>query len=105
MTAIRNKRLEQLIRRSPADWFWLHNRWKPLKPEFLLANAKRGVTLPPDVRMEDLQRFEIVIRSPDSLSEACHGFDAAAFVPPPHRKRDEEKERAEEHAFDGIADA
>lgn len=27
-----NKKLEEAIRRDPANWFWVHNRWKPAKP-------------------------------------------------------------------------
>jgi KDO2-lipid IV(A) lauroyltransferase len=27
-----NKKLEDAIRRDPANWFWVHNRWKPAKP-------------------------------------------------------------------------
>ena len=34
---------------APADWFWVHNRWKTPKPKFLLATYRRGIMLPPDV--------------------------------------------------------
>jgi KDO2-lipid IV(A) lauroyltransferase len=26
-----NQAFEQAIRRDPANWFWVHNRWKPIK--------------------------------------------------------------------------
>lgn len=28
-----NRAFEVAVRRDPANWFWVHNRWKPLKPE------------------------------------------------------------------------
>jgi KDO2-lipid IV(A) lauroyltransferase len=24
-----NRTFEQAVRRDPANWFWVHNRWKP----------------------------------------------------------------------------
>lgn len=27
-----NDAFEQAVRRDPANWFWVHNRWKPAKP-------------------------------------------------------------------------
>ena len=80
VTAMMNERLEQIIRRSPADWFWVHNRWKTPKPEFLLANAKRGLALAPGRGVQDLQPFEIVVRSPDTLSDACHSLPAVRAI-------------------------
>ena len=80
VTAVMNERLEQIIRRSPADWFWVHNRWKTAKPEFLLANAKRGLALAPGGAVEDLQPFEIVIRAPATLSDACHSIPAVRAI-------------------------
>ena len=38
--------LAQEIRRSPTDWFWVHNRWKLPKPAFLLSRTRRGFFLP-----------------------------------------------------------
>jgi KDO2-lipid IV(A) lauroyltransferase len=26
-----NKAFEQAVRRDPANWFWVHNRWKPAR--------------------------------------------------------------------------
>ncbi len=80
VTAIMNERLEQIIRLSPADWFWVHNRWKTPKPELLLANARRGIALAPGSGVKDLQPFEIVIRSPDTLSDTCHSLPAVRAI-------------------------
>ena len=41
-----NEILEKQIREQPADWFWVHNRWKTPVPNFLLTTYKRGVALP-----------------------------------------------------------
>jgi KDO2-lipid IV(A) lauroyltransferase len=27
-----NRAFEQAVRRDPANWFWVHNRWKPARP-------------------------------------------------------------------------
>jgi lipopolysaccharide heptosyltransferase II len=66
-----NRLLEQEIRQSPADWFWVHNRWKLPYPNFLLSEVKRGIYLPPDLKTADLQRFNILVRSPNWLGDAC----------------------------------
>lgn len=78
--AVMNERLEAMIRLSPADWFWVHNRWKTAKPEFLLANKKRGIALSPGFRVEDLQPFEIAVRAPDTLTDACLALPAVRAI-------------------------
>lgn len=35
-----NAALEGQIRRSPADWFWVHNRWKTPWPNLLIASFR-----------------------------------------------------------------
>src|SRR5213595_872854 len=47
LTSRMNEIIEQQIRVSPEDWFWVHDRWKTPQPNFLLARYKRGVYLPP----------------------------------------------------------
>jgi KDO2-lipid IV(A) lauroyltransferase len=34
-----NEAFEGAIRRDPANWFWVHNRWKPLKPRQTAPSA------------------------------------------------------------------
>ena len=46
LTARLNQVLERQVNLSPADWFWVHNRWKTPKPKFLLATYRRGIVLP-----------------------------------------------------------
>jgi KDO2-lipid IV(A) lauroyltransferase len=33
ITADTVRMLEAAVRRDPANWFWVHNRWKPVKPK------------------------------------------------------------------------
>jgi heptosyltransferase II len=70
-TALLNGELEALVRRSPEDWFWVHQRWKTPRPNFLLRRYRRGVSLPPGMGTDELQRFEILVRSPNWLGDAC----------------------------------
>ena len=70
LTAELNLALEAQIRRSPADWFWVHNRWKTPQPNFLLSQYKRGVTLPLGFDPAALKPFQIVVRSSNWLGDA-----------------------------------
>lgn len=79
-TAAMNLVLETGIRRSPADWFWVHNRWKTPNPDFLIIRYKRGMTLPPGMAVENLQRFEILIRSSNWLGDACMAVPAVRAI-------------------------
>ena len=49
--------LERQIRQSPADWFWVHNRWKTSWPQLLLAKQRRGIYLPPGTDPSTLHPF------------------------------------------------
>ncbi|XHR28192.1 MAG: glycosyltransferase family 9 protein [Chthoniobacteraceae bacterium] len=70
LTAELNQALEKQIRRSPADWFWVHNRWKTPKPNFLLSEYKRGIALPAGMTTADLKPFRVVVRSSNWLGDA-----------------------------------
>ncbi|MFI0347627.1 MAG: lipopolysaccharide heptosyltransferase II [Chthoniobacterales bacterium] len=63
--------LAEEIRRSPADWFWMHNRWKLPKPAFLLTRVKRGLFLPKKTGSNDLHSLKLLVRSPNWLGDAC----------------------------------
>ena len=63
-----NLQLESQIARNPADWFWVHDRWKTPSPSFLLRHYKRGVYSPNGGR--DLKPFRILIRSSNWLGDA-----------------------------------
>jgi lipopolysaccharide heptosyltransferase II len=75
-----NLALEKEIRVSPADWFWVHARWKTPRPEFLLAHYKRGVVLPPGFSPSQLKPFSILIRSPNWLGDAVMSAPAVRAI-------------------------
>jgi len=62
-----NLALEEMIRRVPADWFWVHERWKIPNPEFLLGSSRRGLHVPPGAK---LKPFRILVRAPNWLGDA-----------------------------------
>lgn len=74
LTVAINATVEELIREQPACWFWVHNRWKLPKPYFLLPNYRRGIAFPTGYDMSRLQPFELLIRSPNWLGDACMAF-------------------------------
>ncbi len=67
LTARINEITADQIRVAPADWFWVHNRWKTPRPNFLLPKYKRGVYLPAD---SILKPFRILIRSTNWLGDS-----------------------------------
>jgi len=88
LTARVNELIEELIRVRPADWFWVHNRWKLPRPNFLLTGYKRGV-LVTDHRSpitdhrspsESLQPFRMVIRSSNWLGDAVMSAPAVRAI-------------------------
>jgi lipopolysaccharide heptosyltransferase II len=80
LTANINRAVESAIRESPADWFWVHNRWKTPRPNFLLARYKRGVELPTGIEAGQLKPFEILIRAPNWLGDACMALPAVRAI-------------------------
>lgn len=70
-----NRTLEREIAPSPADWFWVHDRWKTPGP-FLLGNARRGF-FPADPReVPALQPFRLLVRSSNWLGDAVMSIPA-----------------------------
>jgi len=100
LTARLNLALEMQIRRQPADWFWVHNRWKTPSPKFLLSTYKRGVVVEvgswkPEVGSEaaaspvptsdfrlptSLTPFRIAIRSTNWLGDAVMSMPAVRAI-------------------------
>src|SRR5689334_895413 len=77
LTARGNEIVEKQVRRAPADWFWVHNRWKTPRPNFLLAKYKRGVFVPGGIR---LKPFRILIRSSNWLGDAVMSVPAIRAI-------------------------
>jgi heptosyltransferase-2 len=80
LTSEINQIIEQQIRVAPEDWFWVHNRWKTPQPNFLLAQYKRGVYLPPGVSSQNLKPFRILIRSSNWLGDAVMSVPAVRAI-------------------------
>ena len=80
LTSKINQVIEKQIRRAPADWFWVHNRWKTPEPNFLLAHYKRGIYLPPGTSARDLKPFRILIRSSNWLGDAVMSVPAVRAI-------------------------
>lgn len=80
LTAQINRLLEEQIRRSPADWLWAHNRWKPLRPHILFAHDQRRVFFPPGFDRGTLDPFRILIVSPASAGQAAATFPAVRAI-------------------------
>jgi len=80
MTAKANELIETQIRRAPEDGFWLHNRWKTPRPNFLLARYKRGVFLPKSLPPQQLKPFRILIRSSNWLGDAVMSVPAVRAI-------------------------
>ena len=70
LTADINAALERQIRQSPADWFWVHNRWKTPWPNLLIAGQKRGIFLPAGTDQATLYPYRFLVRSPNWLGDA-----------------------------------
>ena len=80
LTSKINQVIEQQIRLAPEDWFWVHNRWKTPEPNFLLAQYKRGIYLPPEISARDLKPFRILIRSSNWLGDAVMSVPAVRAI-------------------------
>jgi heptosyltransferase II len=80
LTSKTNEIIEQQIRHAPEDGFWVHNRWKTPRPNFLLTRYKRGVYLPKDWPPEKLKPFRILIRSSNWLGDAVMSVPAVRAI-------------------------
>jgi heptosyltransferase II len=72
-----NEAIEQQIRTAPEDWFWVHNRWKTPRPNFLLTEYKRGVYVPPGA---SLKPFRILIRAANWLGDSVISVPAVRAI-------------------------
>lgn len=76
ITAALNLAIERVIRRAPHNWFWVHDRWKTPDPHFFLSSARRGVMFPIGYDRSQGQSFNLIVRSPNWLGDACMAFPA-----------------------------
>lgn len=81
LTADINAVMEAQIREQPADWFWVHNRWKTPQPKFLLTTYKRGIAYPSGTAQPPvLKPFRILIRSTNWLGDAVMTIPAVRAI-------------------------
>jgi heptosyltransferase-2 len=80
ITAKANELIERQTKVAPEDGFWLHNRWKTPRPNFLLVRYKRGVSVPKNLSTEDLKPFRILIRSSNWLGDAVMSVPAVRAI-------------------------
>jgi heptosyltransferase II len=80
ITAKANEIIEQQIRVAPEDGFWLHNRWKTPRPNFLLACYKRGIFVPKGLPDDKLKRFRTLIRTSNWLGDAVLSVPAVQAI-------------------------
>ncbi len=83
--AVVNHAIEKQILLYPAEWFWVHDRWKIPESEFLLGRARRGLALSvgDGTRGEadpPVEPFRIVVRSPNWLGDAVMAIPAVRAI-------------------------
>lgn len=79
LTAKTNSAIEAEIREAPEDWFWVHNRWKTPRPNWLLSKYKRGVFVPNEL-VNRLQPFRILIRASNWLGDSVMSVPAVRAI-------------------------
>ena len=80
LTAKTNEVIMEEIRRAPEDWFWVHNRWKTPRPNWLLEKYKRGLFIPETVGTKDLKPFRILIRGSNWLGDSVISIPAVRAI-------------------------
>ncbi len=77
MTAMMNIAVEAMIRRAPENWFWVHNRWKTPQSGFSAGRGRGAASgLPAGYDERRLQPFQLLVRSPNWLGDACMALPA-----------------------------
>jgi len=80
LTAKTNAAIAAEIRHAPEDWFWVHNRWKTPRPNWLLSKYKRGVFLPNETGSPTLKPFRILIRASNWLGDSVISIPAVRAI-------------------------
>ncbi len=62
-----HRRLEDVVRDDPPGWFWVHDRWKTPRPNFLFHGYRRGWHAPEGL---PLKPFRVLVRSSNWLGDA-----------------------------------
>lgn len=81
MTVALNRELENSIRTAPAEWFWVHNRWKTPNPRLLVGPSEQPVIVSDhDGDGPALKPFRLLLRSPNPLGDACMAMPAVRAI-------------------------
>lgn len=81
-----NRLLEAAVRRDPANWFWVHNRWKPDKlPPPRAARARSGAETSAAVAGPEVEALEALDSPSPAPGDA--GVGAGSEVPAPSPSR------------------
>ncbi|CAN5365774.1 hypothetical protein BH20VER3_BH20VER3_18610 [soil metagenome] len=80
LTARTNEVIAEEIRRAPEDWFWVHNRWKTPRPNWLLDKYKRGLFLPDSLGRDNLKPFRILVRGSNWLGDSVISIPAVRAI-------------------------
>ena len=80
LTAKTNAMIADDIRGAPEEWFWVHNRWKTPRPNWLLTKYKRGLFIPDSIGPAGLQPFRIVIRGSNWLGDSVISIPAVRAI-------------------------
>ena len=80
LTAKMNEVIAEEIRRAPEDWFWVHNRWKTPRPNWLLGKYKRGFFIPEGAGAKELKPFRILIRGSNWLGDSVISVPAVRAI-------------------------
>ncbi|MEO5754565.1 MAG: lipopolysaccharide heptosyltransferase II [Chthoniobacterales bacterium] len=80
LTAKANEMIAAEIRRTPEDWFWVHNRWKTPRPNWLLGQYKRGLFVPETMSAQELKPFRILIRASNWLGDSVISLPAVRAI-------------------------
>jgi lipopolysaccharide heptosyltransferase II len=80
LTAKMNEMIAAEIRRAPEDWFWVHNRWKTPRPNWLLEKYKRGFFVPETMGPTGLKPFRILIRGSNWLGDSVISVQAVRAI-------------------------
>ena len=66
--------------RCAGRWFWVHNRWKTPRPNWLLEKYKRGLFVPETLGTKGLKPFRILIRGSNWLGDSVISVPAVRAI-------------------------
>lgn len=74
--AVLNEKLEDTICENPAEWFWVHRRWKISGKAFVCAGTSARIWPKNPEAQAELEPYRLLVRSPNPLGDACMALPA-----------------------------